>query len=371
MQIKPGIPSLTGIRGVAAILVVLHHIQGEAPSFGFPAWKGNYLLRDGFRGVDLFFMLSGFVLMYVHTNDFKAITLDGLRRFYILRFFRVYPLNAFVLLLILLPVVFLPGFLAWSRMYDPTAFSPAGFVQTLLLANRWFMRDLGAWNERTWSLSLEILGYAAFPLLAWWICRESSRIRCAIYAIALIAALVVVQVAMGVANENAIGRSGLFRVFTCLPAGMAICRILDLSSPEERWAPRLATWSTILLMACLATPYTRVLAPFCFGGIILGVAFRRGAVNRFLASRPILFLGTVSFPLYLVHYIVLSIVFWLHGTGQLVTTPGVLVAILIGYLVACLGLSYALHIWIELPSRLLCRRLLGRRPTAPAIATSV
>lgn len=169
------LPALTGIRGVAAVWVVLYHAQS--------LWDLRLpLLSDGFRAVDLFFVLSGFIMMHAHQADFVSLNAHRTFRFFGLRALRVYPLNVVILLLILPFIVAFPAFVIWTRNIDPSlgnAYSFAGFWQTLFLANRWLMRDLGVWNGTTWSLSVELLAYLSFPIIAFLLNKEESRIRCA------------------------------------------------------------------------------------------------------------------------------------------------------------------------------------------------
>ena len=136
--------SLTGIRGVAALWVMLFHLQ-QAAQLYFPTapLRAAAFIGQGFRAVDLFFVLSGF-----------SVTAAGLRRFYLLRVFRIYPLNSFVMLVLLVIVAASPGFVAWMRQVGgPDTFSAAGFVQYLLLAQRWLVPDLGEWNNAAWTVT--------------------------------------------------------------------------------------------------------------------------------------------------------------------------------------------------------------------------
>jgi len=75
------LPSLTGVRGIAALWVVLFHLQQFAGEFGLEAVKGLPGLRSGWAGVDLFFVLSGFILMLVHERDFPRLSWTPVVRF--------------------------------------------------------------------------------------------------------------------------------------------------------------------------------------------------------------------------------------------------------------------------------------------------
>lgn len=161
------IPSLTGIRGVAALWVLIFHLW-QTMDLPFTAWlKSIIFIEDGWRAVDLFFVLSGFILMHVHGADFHSFSRARTIDFFKKRFFRVYPLNAAVLVLIAILVFSSPSYVAWVRALDPAVYSTAGFVQRLFLASRWGLPDFGEWNGVTWSLSVEIVGYAFFPVICY------------------------------------------------------------------------------------------------------------------------------------------------------------------------------------------------------------
>src|ERR1700757_84758 len=115
---RASIPSLTGVRGVAALWVFLTHSYGFAAHIlNAPALLRSSFLVNGFRGVDLFFILSGFILMHVHAGDFKTISQNALKRFFITRFFRIYPLNTVILLALVPLVLFAPSYVAAERAF--------------------------------------------------------------------------------------------------------------------------------------------------------------------------------------------------------------------------------------------------------------
>src|SRR3954469_8392305 len=156
------VSSLTGVRGVAALWVVLFHIQSFGGELGLNALYGLPVLRAGWAGVDLFFVLSGFVLMLVHERDFPRLRWPPLLRFAWLRFFRIYPLATIVLLLILALTLVDRDFTAeWTHMSVPPNFTVPSFFRTMFLATRWWSPTDGDWNQPVWSLSVEILGYVA------------------------------------------------------------------------------------------------------------------------------------------------------------------------------------------------------------------
>lgn len=142
--------------------VLLFHVQSFANGYGAPWLKSVPLLADGWVGVDLFFVLSGFILMFVHEADFGQLRGRVVVHFAALRFFRIYPLATAVLILIALLVLADAGFAVWYRKtHDPADLTAMAFLRTLLLATRWYPPFVGDWNQPVWSLSVEIIGYCA------------------------------------------------------------------------------------------------------------------------------------------------------------------------------------------------------------------
>lgn len=365
------IPSLTGIRGVAAFYVFLTHAQIVLATYlARPAINDNGFLYNGFRGVDLFFVLSGFILMHVHENDFATLRREQAWRFYVLRFFRVYPLNALILLALVPLVLALPGFVDWTRFahgapirYHDHDFSALGFAQSLLLAQCWSVIKPGQWNGPAWSLSAEVFGYASFPLLAWVAVRCRSAALAAVVAAASLLALIAAIYLCHHAADNPTASFGLVRMGCCFVAGIALQRCFRFWEAGAAGASALAMLSAAWIMLCLLWRPLNVFVVLGFGGIILGLAYRRGPVNAALESPLALFLGRISFSFYVVHYIPLRLSLWLFQT-RLHDTPLWLRA---GYLVAlfgfCVGAATVLQRWFELPCQRLARRVLrAERP---------
>ncbi|MDR3082791.1 MAG: acyltransferase, partial [Streptomyces sp.] len=147
----PLLPSLTGLRWVAALLVFGLHVRNFGYFSGFGDRIATWAFGAGASGVSFFFVLSGFVLTWsVRPNDR---TLAFWRR----RFARIFPVHLVTAVIALLMAYLL------AHQAKPTA------TQTLanfLLVHSWWRPWWQTLNPVSWSLACEAFFYAAFPLLA-------------------------------------------------------------------------------------------------------------------------------------------------------------------------------------------------------------
>ncbi len=345
------LPALTGIRGVAACWVVLFHVDGLLAPY-LPGIGRLAFFRSGFRGVDLFFLLSGFVLMHANGQEFSSIGRADLVRFAILRFTRIYPLNAVVLGMIALLVAFYPGY--GGSFAD--RYTALGFAETLTLSNRWFIKESGAWNGPTWSLSYEVMAYATFPLLARLALRERSAGRSMIAVAGLLGFVAAYQFATGHLTDNPVYRLAVLRAVLTFIAGVflyVVCRRQVVRRPGA-----LALLCCLAVIALTAWPRAGLLMPFAFAGLILLSTYAEVATTKVLSGRLCMFLGRISFSLYLVHYTMLWWLGWMFETGRASARHAWLDVGCV--LAAAVLLATALNRWVERPSQRWGRRWAAR-----------
>jgi peptidoglycan/LPS O-acetylase OafA/YrhL len=363
------IPALTGIRGIAACWVVLYHIWnlgGPAPA---PAFRPDLpLFEAGWVGVDLFFILSGFILMHAHMPDFAGSAIRHARSFYGSRVLRIYPLSAVVLALIVALVAVDRGF---AQAYVAEArgnLSLVGFVKTLTLSTRWLLPGHGEWNEPIWSLSVEMLGYLAFPPLAWLLFRVTTAWVAAVIVAACLFGLLWYLARLGAIGINlAFSHESIIRMAAEFAAGMALYRFRATlpRPPSPRLANAVALLAVALTAVAAVVPLGTAAMPFLFSVLILALSFNPGGiVDRFIGSRAIVYLGRISFPLYLVHIMPLRAMNF-HANQIALPYPA-LVAI---YFVAMLALASALHRFVERPANALAHRAAKTGPRAEQLHT--
>jgi peptidoglycan/LPS O-acetylase OafA/YrhL len=153
--------ALDGLRGVAAVVVICFHAR--RPNH----LTQNEFLGHGYLAVDLFFILSGFVISSSYSTtltDFGRI-----RKFVCLRFFRVYPLHLAVLAaFVVIELVKLWSLRSGMLMPDHMPFANNNSVNSLV-ANIFLVHSLDvlgslSWNSPSWSISCEFVAYILFAI---------------------------------------------------------------------------------------------------------------------------------------------------------------------------------------------------------------
>ena len=293
----PKLDALTGIRFLAALFVfVFHYGAGYASRHGAYAPFVN-VLRHGFIGVSLFFVLSGYILTYNYRE--RSATRGWVRQFLVARFARIYPLYILILL-IALPLVI-------SKLTWLTA------LRVLSMTQSWTTpgNEMGnSWVMQAWTLSVELAFYLIFPILIGPVVRLG--IARATLLLALVAVGIVVlaspTIAPGTSTHASIGWISLapiplFRLPEFL-FGMLLCQ---LSFIAPRFVSLLAgnALATALIAAILcvlsvdSTKYVLALATLLSGLFIVNLTGRVGLISAILSSRLLLRLGGASYALYL------------------------------------------------------------------------
>ena len=220
------IPALTGLRGVGAVWVVsLHLTLGSS----IP------IVSRGDLGVDLFFILSGFILTRVHMSDFDGgYSIAKFGRFLLLRLARIYPLHLFTLFVFGAIVLALPDFT--DRYEHPEYFSWQQFIATALLVQNWRMGLVSAWNSPSWSLSAEWLAYIAFPVSIFLASVPRWEFK-PVVAMAALLAMMFLCTAAGNPAISVAGAVGLIRMAAEFFAGCLIGQfVMDSRSASLPWS---------------------------------------------------------------------------------------------------------------------------------------
>ena len=286
--------ALQGLRGVLALMVVLFHLT-------FVSGSPFNMLGHGRLAVDGFFLLSGYVLMHAHAGDFRHWRWRAASSFLWRRWWRTYPLYAACLLL---------SVGLYTAFHHGRPPSPRRLAESLFLMEIWLFRGIGI-NIPVWSLGVEWLGYFAFPLIAWMVLRLEFRAALAASILVLMVEVTVLLLRLG--PDALLPYQGLpacLRMGGAFTAGALLWRIGALR-PSRGSAGRaqddLVMLATLIALGFVVQSVTEILA-IPLMAVIVYKAARPGPVTlKVLNCAPALFLGRISFALYLSHLLVLQI----------------------------------------------------------------
>ena len=353
-EAAPESRGLTGLRGVAAMLVVMHHTSLH---FGggtdLPVVGG--LLRKGYLGVDLFFVLSGFVMSMVYGGWFAADPLParphaGRRHvlavavFLVRRGARLWPLHAAVLAVAM----------AWLGLQGATLPSWRFALANVLMVQGWGLS--GEINPPAWSASTELLAYLVFPLIA------APVLRSRLGALLGLAAVVCLLTAcLQLAPPLGPGRRGmmdLYYNYSVLPpmrclAGFLLGMVAWRAGRAARVRavahhPWVGPGLLLALVGVLLGWGNDLLALALMPALVLAMHYGQGRAWGVLSSGPLHWLGTLSYAIYLIHYLPLA---------ALSAQPGSTAVVLVLYAAATLVLAVFAHRVVEQPTRRFIRWL--------------
>ncbi len=305
---------LLGLRGMAALWVYLGHLFFSPPyDLGFASSRGlgplSPVILFHFLAVDLFLILSGFLLYLSHHHAFTSATESrSIDRFYLSRLARIYPLYLFSVLLIGVYHLLGVPHPMYSGMQDEIfRHWEITLALNLLLMDAWGIIPGASWNEPAWTLSILFFLYLIFPNLVLLLRFAPRR---PLPTLLLIYALIVLyhmlrEIIPGLSHSDGVG--GLMRGIFFFVIGCLFARMYEAKPasplPWNRLLPAtFALFPAIMLVwQPLGLPMTvyHILYPPLF----LGLLYAGGRLSRkIFANRPVLWLGTISYSLYLMHY---------------------------------------------------------------------
>jgi peptidoglycan/LPS O-acetylase OafA/YrhL len=356
IEARANLPALTGLRGVAAWFVVLFHIRTGAAT-QLPDWL-IHIFSKGYLAVDLFFMLSGFVLWLNYAHRLREHGAAGVPQFLARRLARIWPLHLFILAC----TVALAALFAATGRASPGHYPWSELPLHVVLAQNWGFTSALTWNDPSWSISCEFAAYLLFPLLVALVDWRRLPTPSLLLPLALLPVTLHALMAGGGATTlgTDIPRFGLSRALIEFLMGTVLCTLW--SRGRARPVPALLGCSAVLVLVVplllLGLVPETLGVPWVFAALLLAVALGWKNGNP-LASRPVHYLGEISYATYLVHFLLYKI-FKL----AFVTDPARVPLPLLGlFLLLVLAASIALHHQLERPAqRRLNRAIDGWRP---------
>jgi peptidoglycan/LPS O-acetylase OafA/YrhL len=282
--------ALTSLRGIAAMVVLLFHCSFFALRFADGEPPGFWL--RGYLGVDLFFLLSGFVLTHVYAGRLAGErNWRAIGKFLWARFCRIYPASLFTIAVI-----------ALQHAIGTLHLSPEVSIKNQLIAALLLMQvpwlDTIVLNSPAWSISAEWYAYMLFPFVVPLICRLRGRTA------ALVCVALLIEIAADHSffthDEQLRGWGALVRALPEFTVGILAYRAYRERLFRAIWE-RDATLIAVVAMivgACVAgisdAPIVILLL-----AVLLASVSNSGRVAGVLNAKPLRWLGEVSYPVYI------------------------------------------------------------------------
>jgi peptidoglycan/LPS O-acetylase OafA/YrhL len=370
------LPSLTPLRGIAALWVVLYHYCGTRQYFpNLDITPHSYFISKGYLGVDMFFMLSGFVMAHVYCRSFSEGVRQHYRGFMVARIARLYPLHVFVLFLFVATAV-LSQLASGAASGSFTGIPLTGPESlTAIVANMFMLQGLAAgqlsWNYPAWSISVEFIAYLAFPFALPVIARASGATRLVLAALLFAALASLAALTRGDFDQW----DGPITLLRCMPEFL-LGTLLYFTFRDHAQRPWLYGDLAVLALlsatlACLHFGAPDLLIVALFAALVLVAVGNNGAFARLANIAPLVWLGEISYSLYLIQ----GFVQYAAGKGFLAfgiqhraaLSAGESLALMLPMLALCILIAGITYSSIEIVWRRHLRDLLGEgRKARPA-----
>lgn len=297
--------NLTPLRGIAALLVAIFHFEMAIARF-VPAQRTMFFEKC-YLMVDLFFIMSGFIMFHVYGEYFKlSVHKKSFRQFIIARFARIYPLHFFSLLLLIIVIATLPAADSQARLIEAPSALPANF----LLLHSFYITKIYTWNIPSWSISPEWWSYMIFPLLALFMNKKKIP-AIIIFILFVVAAYYSIMYLLPRKNPlypsaavphniNSTYDYGFLRGIAGFMIGIIIYQFYKISFIQKIFQKDILT-ILILIFVMLALHFA-VNDSFCvilFALLVLCFASNNEFIHKACNTGILQFIGNISFSIYM------------------------------------------------------------------------
>jgi peptidoglycan/LPS O-acetylase OafA/YrhL len=341
--------ALTGVRALAAFWVVALHFTRFDDRF-YNLGVGNELVRAGGLGVTVFFVLSGFIMTHVYRSKFRSnLSFSSWGEFLQNRVARLYPVHVVSALTILAFAI-----VGWRFGFVPhgASFTPLSLLANVTLTQCWFSR-VGAMNGVSWSISAEWFAYLLFPIVYFCLWKSGDHWPWIVAALALAGC------------QLAHTHGPLVQISAQFALGMAA---YELQVRKRR--PGFGKSAGILIMLLylialyhISYSYYALATSLTSALLFSALVAPTDIFGKLLSTRVLVYLGEISYSIYMWHFIVWT--FLRRGLGVVLGVQVVprLWLIALGLLLTLIVSSFSYH-FIEEPGREAIRKLRWVRSAA-------
>lgn len=312
------------------------------------------LFAKGFIAVDVFFVLSGFVIHLTYRGYVSSLGIRSSLRFVVSRVLRVYPLHVFTLLLCLLNVWLILNFS--SQKHIGVRYSFEYFIASLFLVQNWGGFGYIGWNIPSWSISSEFLSYLLYPVVGWFVLRYfRTQLSLCIFILLSLVSLSIVFDASGARSiGDQISRLGSIRCLFEFLVGVLLSELrlkrVGCANSVERFVI-----GASLLCGTFLIFFKNVTTPIIVAGWSSFIIYyltgeSASLLAKILSNRYLRYLGKISFSTYMIHFLIKD---WLKFL-----TTDISSALFLVYVASVFLVSVVLFKFVEDPAQRLSRNFL-------------
>ena len=288
-------PEVDGLRALAVLPVLVYHLSGGG------------LLAGGFLGVDVFFVISGYLITRILLRDLAGSATHALRAFWGRRIRRIFPLVGVVVLCTTVAAWFL---LAPKALRE---YIGSGFAATFSYSNLFFWSEDSYISEasttkpllHTWSLAVEEQFYIVYPILLLLALRYLRKPAVALWVV------LVLSLASSVWASSL---DGSFNFYSFTSRGWELAAGALVALAAKRSSAKLAAAGLLLIAAgylVVQDTYwhpspTWTLLPVVGAVLVIRYASPDNSIGRVLACKPLVAIGLISFGIYLWHWPIIA-----------------------------------------------------------------
>ncbi len=313
-------PEIDGLRAIAVISVIIYHLNEN--------W-----LPGGFLGVDIFFVISGFLITGIIITEIQQNSFS-FKQFYTRRIKRIYP--AFITVMALVSFIASAIFIYndFNKLRKTIELAIA-FLSNFYLGLTQGYFDLSA-NENPalhiWSLAVEEQYYLIFPLILTLAYKNFREIK-VLFIITLILFFILLSTSFIPASfyKEVLHQPNIYYLsnlrFPELLVGslLAIYHCSNKIQLSTQVSNILAILSTLLLFSCLFLmnndiafiPGVTLILPCIFTALIIHTTSQNNIIKLCLSNKAIVFIGKISYSLYLYHWIFIALAYYITGEKQI------------------------------------------------------
>jgi peptidoglycan/LPS O-acetylase OafA/YrhL len=339
--------SLEGMRFIASMGIVFSHFFLYLDQY---PQQYSFIVHKFYLFVDLFFVISGFVITYVYGGKLSGAAdyAEYMKR----RFARLYPLHLITLLFYVAIAVAMTYGLV--KPDNPAKYDFQALIPNLLLIHGWGVVDHLTFNYPSWSISAEFFAYLAFPLVFWLIKRQSFWTGLLLCSLILATAFFIAERLIGAPLTTLNHNFSPLRAMASFAIGVWLqIHLVTLSQKISAPFAQAGLWITSILtmLGMMLHAPDPLIVLVCYGVVSFAAIADQKGLATYASWKPISRLGDLTYSTYMLHSLVatvfMSVIFpKVLGTSLLATSFSIVLALAITIFISIISLRF-----FETPAR--------------------